>query len=118
MKKNIVFTVLLNLLSILFGQSLYNHPEINWQTFETDHFNIHFYDVTEHSAREGAEVAERVYPIITDLYDYEPQQKTHIIFTDVDDISKSQLFFSAIFESFITSILIYWRQGTRIKLLK
>jgi hypothetical protein len=93
MKKNSYFRVFLYLLSILFGQTQYNHPEINWQTFETDHFNIHFYDVTEHSAREGAEVAERVYPIITDLYDYEPQQKTHIIFTDVDDISNGAAYY-------------------------
>ena len=93
MKKKSIFRVFLYLLSILFGQTQYNHPEIIWQTFETDHFNIHFYDITEHSAREGAEVAERVYPIITDLYDYEPQQKTHIIFTDVDDISNGAAYY-------------------------
>ena len=92
-KKNIVCTVVLHLISILYGQAQYNHPEINWQTLETDHFNIHFYDVTEQSAREGAKVAERVYPIITELYDYEPQQKTHIIFTDVDDISNGAAYY-------------------------
>ena len=93
MKKKIVFSVLCIFISILFGQAQYNHPEIYWETFETDHFNIHFYDITEHSAREGAEVAERVYPMITDLYDYEPKQKTHIIFTDVDDISNGAAYY-------------------------
>ena len=68
MKKNFVFTIQLILFSILWGRTTYNHPEIQWSTFETNHFLIHFYDDTESSAREGAEVAERIYPMITDLY--------------------------------------------------
>ena len=93
MKKYSDFTILFILLSILIGQPRYNHPEIDWQTFETEHFLIHFYDDTEISAREGAEVAEKVYPIITELYDYEPIQKTHIVFTDVDDISNGAAYY-------------------------
>jgi hypothetical protein len=93
MKKNSIFILLSILLSILFGQAQYNHPEIEWKTIETNHFLIHFYDETESSAREGAEVAERIYPIITELYDYEPFQKTHIIFTDVDDISNGAAYY-------------------------
>ena len=93
MKKNFVFTIQLILFSILWGRTTYNHPEIQWSTFETNHFLIHFYDDTESSAREGAEVAERIYPMITDLYNYEPVQKTHIIFTDVDDISNGAAYY-------------------------
>ena len=71
----------------LFGQFRYNHPEIDWQTFDTEHFQIHFYDGTESTAREGAYVAEQIFPHVTALYDYEPQTKTDIIFTDFDDFS-------------------------------
>ena len=77
----------------LFGQFRYNHPEIDWQTFETEHFQIHFYDGTESTAREGAYVAEQIFPHITGLYDYEPQTKTDIIFTDVDDISNGAAYY-------------------------
>ena len=35
----------------LFGQAKYNHPELDWYTFETKNFKIHYHDVTEASAR-------------------------------------------------------------------
>lgn len=77
----------------LFGQFRYNHPEIDWQTFDTEHFQIHFYDGTEGTAREGAFVAEQIYPHVTGLYDYEPPTKTDLIFTDVDDISNGAAYY-------------------------
>ncbi len=77
----------------VFGQFRYNHPEIDWQTFETEHFQIHFYNGTEGTAREGAFVAEQIYPLVTGLYDYEPPTKTDIIFTDVDDISNGAAYY-------------------------
>ena len=80
-------------ISFAFGQVSYNHPELDWQTIETDHFRIHYYAETEQSAREGATVAERIYPFVTDLYQYEPFDKTDIVFTDVDDISNGAAYF-------------------------
>ncbi len=81
------------LISVAFGQVSYNHPELDWQTIETDHFRIHYYSETEQSAREGAYVAERIYPFVTKLYKYEPFDKTDIVFTDVDDISNGAAYF-------------------------
>ena len=80
-------------ISFAFGQVSYNHPELDWQTIETDHFRIHYYSETEQSAREGATVAERIYPFVTNLYQYEPFDKTDIVFTDVDDISNGAAYF-------------------------
>jgi len=80
-------------ISFVVGQVQYNHPELDWQTIETDHFRIHFYAETEQSAREGATVAERIYPFVTNLYQYEPFDKTDIVFTDVDDISNGAAYF-------------------------
>jgi hypothetical protein len=80
-------------ISFAFGQVSYNHPELDWQTIETDHFRIHFYSETEQSAREGATVAERIYPFVTKLYQYKPFDKTDIVFTDVDDISNGAAYF-------------------------
>ena len=67
------------------SQSIYNHPELEWRTFETEHFIFHFHDETENTAREAATVAEYIYKPITDLYDYEPPEKTTIIIKDTDD---------------------------------
>ena len=49
-------------ISFIVGQVQYNHPELDWQSIETDHFRIHYYSQTEQSAREGAYVAELIYP--------------------------------------------------------
>lgn len=82
------FIFLLVILPIsLSSQSQYNHPEIDWQTIETGHFKIHFYSDTEILAREAAGILEYVYPFITDLYKYEPKEKTHIVFTDTEDVA-------------------------------
>ena len=87
--------IIINLLffSISWGQFNYNHPELSWKTIETEHFRIHFYDNTEQSAMLGATIAEIIYEPITELYNYEPFDKTDIVFTDVDDISNGAAYF-------------------------
>ncbi len=78
----------------VFGQTVrYNHPELDWQTFETEHFKIHYYDETEPIAREGAFAAEEIYSAVTQMYEHEPKEKTHIIFTDTDDISNGAAYY-------------------------
>ena len=79
--------------SILMGNVEYNHPELNWSTFETEHFKIHFHDETEKTAREAATVAEIIYPKITDFYDFSPKQKTHLILIDPDDYSNGAAYY-------------------------
>tara|TARA_Y100001970_G_scaffold245322_1_gene312268 strand:+ start:32007 stop:35234 length:3228 start_codon:yes stop_codon:yes gene_type:complete len=92
MKNNIV--ILFLLLTSLYAQfQWYNHPELDWRTIETKHFRIHYHEGTERSAREAAEVAEYVYEPITNLYDFEPQNKTDIIIKDVDDYSNGAAYF-------------------------
>ena len=83
----------LSLISIIYTQGHYNHPEINWRTFETDNFQIHFYESTEGTAREGAFIAEKIYPFITNLYEFKPKEKTDIIFIDTDDISNGAAYY-------------------------
>mgnify|MGYP001161351970 FL=1 len=79
--------------SIAMSQVQYNHPELDWQTFETDNFRIHFYSQTENSARKGALIAEKIFIPLTSLYNYKPPDKTDIIFTDTDDISNGAAYF-------------------------
>ena len=59
-----VITLYLLVSGLVNGQVYYNHPEIDWETFETDNFQIHFYEGSEGTAREGAFVAEKIYPFV------------------------------------------------------
>ena len=85
--------ILFFLLSIIFGQAKYNHPELDWYTFETEHFKIHYHSETEISAREAATVAEFIYPKITQFYEFEPQDKTDLILKDTDDYSNGAAYY-------------------------
>jgi len=91
--RSVRISAALLLQSFLFSQITYNHPEIEWQSFETDHFVINFYDGTERTAREGAAVAEIIYPFVTELYDYVLPKKTHITFLDTDDFSNGAAYY-------------------------
>ena len=79
--------------SFIFAEVEYNHPELNWHSFETDHFRIHFHDETEMTAREAATVAEVIYPHITGFYEFEPKEKTHLILIDPDDYSNGAAYY-------------------------
>ncbi len=79
--------------SILFSQSWFNHPELNWHSFETKHFIIHYHDETERSAREAANIAENIYFEITSYYEFEPKSKTHIIIKDINDYANGAAYF-------------------------
>ncbi|NQV37456.1 MAG: PD40 domain-containing protein [Candidatus Marinimicrobia bacterium] len=93
MKRIFGYFIVVLFVGFSFGQIQYNHPELNWHSFETEHFMIHFHDETERTAREGAFVAETVYPHVTALYDHEPDEKTHLIFIDTDDFSNGAAYY-------------------------
>ena len=38
------------------GQGWFNHPELDWQTIETEHFLVHYHAETKRSAQEAAAV--------------------------------------------------------------
>ena len=72
---------------------IYNHPELEWQTIETDHFYIHFHLGTERTAAVVAGIAEKIYEPITSLYQHEPDGKIHFIVRDHDDESNGAAFY-------------------------
>ncbi len=74
-------------------EDFYNHPELEWQSFETEHFIIHFHQETERTAREAAAVAEKIYGPVTQIYQYEPATKTNIIIKDVNDESNGVTYY-------------------------
>lgn len=64
-----------------------NHPELRWQTFETDHFKIIYHQGINALADEVAKIAEEVYDPITRDLGAAPPNKTPIIVTDYLDYS-------------------------------
>ena len=92
-----ILLVLVVGLSVIDGQAqqtYYNHPELKWRTFETDHFVIYYHDGEEFTAALAAQVSEEVYGPVTSLYDYEPDGKVHLIFQDTDDIANAATYYN------------------------
>ena len=92
MIKYFIYVILFscNLLSQI---NWYNHPQLNWQELETDHFIICFHDETKRSAVEALDIVEKIYDKITNLYDFYPERKSYIVIQDVDDYSNGAAYF-------------------------
>lgn len=91
----------------------YNHPQLNWQSFDTDHFTVHFHQGTRRTALLVAQIAEDVYPHVTGLYRYQPEDKIHFIIKDTDDYSNGGAFFFDNKVEIWASNLDYIMRGTK-----
>lgn len=69
----------------------YNHLE--WYTIESDHFLVHFQEGNSRPAQVASRIAEEIYTPITELYDYEPDQKISLLIIDRLDYSNGAAFF-------------------------
>jgi len=70
-----------------------NHPELDWFTFETEHFFVHFHNGAERTAKLTGKIAEEIYEPVTELYQYQPDVKVHFILRDHDDYSNGGAYF-------------------------
>ncbi len=71
----------------------YNHPELEWKSFETEHFFIHYTVGTKRTALMIAKIAEEIHPGLTKLYDYTPNKKISFVVRDTDDYSNGGAYF-------------------------
>jgi hypothetical protein len=71
----------------------YNHPELNWQSVETEHFFVHFHQGEDRTANLTADIAEHIYEPIVSLYGYRPDGKIHFIIRDHEDDSNGGAFY-------------------------
>ena len=62
------------------------HPELEWRTLETEHFNIHFHQGLDDIAARGALIAEQSYQAILDQIHVKDFGKTDIVFSAEDEI--------------------------------
>ncbi|MCX6640176.1 MAG: hypothetical protein NTW14_06795 [bacterium] len=79
--------------SLLAQPEEYNHPELKWEVYESDHFKIMYHQGAERTAREILRIAEEDYQPITSLYDYKPDTKISIIVRDTDDYSNGGAYY-------------------------
>ena len=86
-----VFVLFTNL-SDLWAQG-YAHPELQWYSIRTEHFEVHFHAGAERSARVVAKIAEDIYEPITDFYDWRPNGIIHFIVKDHDDNSNGAAYY-------------------------
>ena len=60
-------------------------PRLNWHSFETDHFYIHFADGYKTLAEEAAAYGEQAHKKISRALNWQPQDKTHLVISDESD---------------------------------
>ena len=60
-------------------------PRLQWQTLQTPHFNIHFYQDMEPVARRVADISEGVAARLAGPLGWSPQGRTEIVLSDVSD---------------------------------
>lgn len=60
-------------------------PRLRWQTIETPHFRVHFYQDTEAVARRVARIMERVADRLAAPLGWRQQQRTEVVLTDDSD---------------------------------
>ncbi|MDZ7264474.1 MAG: biopolymer transporter Tol [candidate division KSB1 bacterium] len=71
----------------------YNHPELEWYTIDSEHFQVHYHKEAERTAALVTKIAEEIYAPITSLYLYEPDGKIHFIIRDHDDYSNGGAYY-------------------------
>ncbi|MCC7431383.1 PD40 domain-containing protein [bacterium] len=94
--KSSLFSVLFLCLSVSVSFSqpdAYNHPELDWQTISGEHFDVHFHQGAERTARVVLKIAEEIYEPITSLYDYKLDEKMNFVIRDHDDYSNGGAFY-------------------------
>ena len=62
------------------------HPELKWNTIQTENFNVHYHQGIEDIAKQGASIAEQVRPALLTQMDLDSIPRIDIIFTTEDEI--------------------------------
>ncbi len=60
-------------------------PRLNWKTFETQHFYIHYAEGYQYLAQKTANIAEQVHHKLQAKIHWQPEDKTHFIISDEMD---------------------------------
>lgn len=75
------------------------HPELQWSTLKTEHFNVHFHNGIEQIAAKGAAIAEKIRPDLLKQVGLDSLPRVDIIFTAEDEIMNGYAMWS--YQTFI-----------------
>ncbi|NKB71792.1 MAG: BamA/TamA family outer membrane protein [Candidatus Latescibacteria bacterium] len=70
-----------------------NHPELRWRQLETEHFRVLYHQGLERTAQVAADIAEKAYGPVTQLYGYQPADKVRIVLKDYDDYANGAAYY-------------------------
>lgn len=101
MKKQLYILLALMLCCVKIGNAqvlnpaFFDYPQnhIDWMTLESEHFEIHFQKGSDQSAQIVSRIAEEVYDSITELYQFVPNTRIHIILRDRQDYANGGAYF-------------------------
>ncbi|NUO18154.1 hypothetical protein HUU59_01715 [bacterium] len=90
----------------------FNRPHLEWMSFETEHFIVHYTSGLEDVANMAADIAERIHDPLCQVYDYYPDTKVSLIFSDVDDIANAGSYFQSNKIKFYATSMAWDFRGT------
>ncbi len=61
------------------------NPHQNWQSFDTPHFKFNFVAKNKADAIQLSNIAESVYPHVTQAFNWTPKEKTEVVLSDFTD---------------------------------
>ena len=87
----IFITLIFIIINFSFSQGAWmfsnrTHPELEWETIKTENFNIHYHNDIYEIAIKGANIAEKVRPILMEQVGLEELKKLDIVFTAEDEV--------------------------------
>ena len=93
---------------LLAQTGMFNHPEVNWQIIETEHFKIFADKGLIDVARDVAQIAEEIFHPVTEDLGYVPNFKVPLVLIDFDEE------FNGSAEPLFGKMVIYCSSGTKV----
>ena len=87
----ILISIIFIIINFSFSQGAWmfsnrTHPELIWETIKTKNFNIHYHSDIYEIAIKGANIAEKVRPILMEQVGLKELKKLDIVFTAEDEV--------------------------------
>lgn len=112
-KPLLVLLFCLSLIVKSFAQTAeFTRPHLEWQTFETTNFVVHYTKGLEEVAYLAADIAEEIHEPLCEVYDYRPDTKVSLIFSDEDDIANAGSYFQSNKIKFFATSMAWDFRGT------
>ena len=101
---NIIKIILIiALVPVIYGQSMYHDPKLSWKTIKSEHFNVHVPSEYIKLGIKITDICENVYSIVSHSVDYYPKLTHVIVHTENDESNGVTSLFPWRMELFVTT---------------